>query len=160
MSRQVNLCPSPLKITKDKRRTSLHRRRLHQCPPRADCESISGPLDDIIDEISIDIWRAPLEVGPKDIECRLGHASEALLTWLYPLKAPSTRTVTALPVSRIPSGQPLTVRKNRSNRSTGSGSSGSFSMHKFKKLGKAKTTPAHADVEAADSGSTEQQQKN
>jgi hypothetical protein len=76
-------------------------------------QTVYGPLDDIIAEIKSDIRESPPEFV----------ASTFSLDWGNPLKAPSTWAVTPLPVSRAPSDQPLTIRKNRNSRSSASGSS-------------------------------------
>jgi hypothetical protein len=52
-----------------------------------------------------------------------GCTDSSVLNWANPLKASSTWAVTPLPVSRAPSDQPLTIRKNRNSRSSASGSS-------------------------------------
>ena len=152
-----NLLPSPLRIRKKPRRASrratiFHRRmtvlgnksgygryltccharrklkkRIERSSPktpqhvdRAGC----GPLDDIISEITSDIWSAPPQSVTKGpLEDALGQQDS--------LKAPSTCTISTvmpLPVSRVPSNQPLKVRKHRSSRSTGSWSSATQSL--------------------------------
>ncbi|KAF3034622.1 hypothetical protein E8E12_006335 [Didymella heteroderae] len=78
-----------------------------------DDKYLYGPLDDIINEIRGDIWESP-----HDYKAEASH-----LGWAAPLEVPSTWTVTPLPVSRLPSNQPLTIRKNRESRSSTSGSS-------------------------------------
>ncbi|KAF2642749.1 hypothetical protein P280DRAFT_516516 [Massarina eburnea CBS 473.64] len=116
LSPRFDLCPPPLHIRKKTRRATFYRRILHKSS-RSTCFDtfVYGPLDDIISEISGDIWRSPAAPGFED--------------WSWnPLKAPSTCIVTPLPVSRIPSDQPLIVRKNRSSRSTASGSSAGKTM--------------------------------
>ncbi|KAF1956959.1 hypothetical protein CC80DRAFT_51776 [Byssothecium circinans] len=120
----LNLLPPPLHVRKKTRKTTFYRRILRKSSQRSCYDSLAfGPLDDIISEISGDIWRSPAEQ-------RL-EPSCVPLNWSNPLKAPSTCTVTPLPVSRIPSDQPLTVRKNRHSRSTASGSSADRTMVSF-----------------------------
>ena len=111
----VALFPPPLHIAKKPRRATF-RQRLLQTVSRAPYASfdIGGPLDDIIDEIAGNIWQPPPEL---DFE-------PSYLTWVNPRKTSATWSVTPLPVSRIPSDQPLNIRKNRNSRSTASGSSG------------------------------------
>ncbi|KAJ8107770.1 hypothetical protein OPT61_g8634 [Boeremia exigua] len=69
--------------------------------------------------ISSDIWGSPL-----------GYRS--LLDLAAPLQMPSTWNATSLPVSRLPSKQPLTIRKNRESRSSASGSSMGDPTHFFR----------------------------
>jgi hypothetical protein len=122
LSPHVDLCPSPLHIKKRNRRTTTFSRRITRKLTSPRLVYANGPLDDIINEITGNIWTAPLEWSEALFrECE--SAPEALLTWQHPLKAPPTCTITALPVSRIPSDQPLRIRKNRNSRSSGSGSS-------------------------------------
>jgi hypothetical protein len=142
LSPQVGLCPSPLHIRKKPRRTTFYRRITRKSTShRSPGGSVCGPLDDIINEITGDIWGAPFECtsGASLRECK--SASEALLTWQHPLKAPPTCTVTPLPVSRIPSDQPLTIRKNRNSRSTGSGSSTGYLMPSSRESSRAQPAP-------------------
>jgi hypothetical protein len=108
----ATFCPPPLHIQKKTRR-SIVRRRVLRRSTRNQVQPVEGPLDDIIDEIRSDIWKSPTEYS----------ASASFLNWANPLKAPSTWIVTPLPVSRAPSDQPLTIRKNRNSRSSTSGSS-------------------------------------
>jgi hypothetical protein len=124
LSPHVDLCPSPLHIRKKTRRITFYRRitRSLNTSRLADGDAC-GPLDDIINEITGNIWNAPLKCTSEALLRECESVSKALLTWQHPLKAPPTCAVTALPVSRIPSDQPLTIRKNRNNRSSGSGSS-------------------------------------
>jgi len=107
------LYPPPLHIQK-KSRTSIFRQQLYQKPSHTHHGSrkVCGPLDDIIDEITSDIWCTPPQYS----------LDLSFLKWPNPLKASATWTVTPLPVSRIPSNVPLTVRKQRNSRSTPSGS--------------------------------------
>lgn len=72
-----------------------------------------GPLDDIINEIRSDIWESP-----HDYSTEASH-----LGWAATLEVPSSWTVTPLPVSRLPSSRPLTIRKNRETSSSTSSSS-------------------------------------
>jgi len=143
LSPQADLCPSPLHIRKKTRRTTFYRRITRKSTSRRPPYGITcGPLDDIINEITGDIWGAPFECDSGALLRECESTSEALLTWQHPLKAPSTCTVTALPVSRIPSDQPLTIRKNRNSRSTGSGSSTDFPMPSSRKTSRAQPAPA------------------
>jgi hypothetical protein len=111
-SHPASLCPPPLQLQKRTRRATIRRRVLRMttqnCPRYP-----QGPLDDIIAEIKSNIRESP----PSYI------ANPSFLDWSNPLKAPSTWAVTPLPVSRAPSDQPLTIRKNRNSRSSASGSS-------------------------------------
>lgn len=106
------LCPPPLQFQKRTRRATVRRRILRKAT-QSHTQSIKGPLDDIIAEIKSDIRESPTEY----------IANPSFLDWSNPLKAPSTWAVTPLPVSRAPSDQPLTIRKNRNSRSSTSGSS-------------------------------------
>jgi hypothetical protein len=118
-SHPIALCPPPLQIQKKPRRATFRRRILRKSTHRQPRDQyVHGPLDDIIDEIRSDIWAAPRG-------CSL---DPALHGWENPLKVPLSWTVTPLPVSRIPSDQPLTIRKNRNSRSSASGSSRSDPM--------------------------------
>ncbi|EAT86362.2 hypothetical protein SNOG_06531 [Parastagonospora nodorum SN15] len=106
------LCPPPLQFQKKPRKTTIRRRMLRRAT-QTQRQTVHGPLDDIIAEIKSDIRESPPEFV----------ASPLFLDWGNPLKAPSTWAVTPLPVSRAPSNQPLTIRKNRNSRSSASGSS-------------------------------------
>jgi len=106
------LCPPPLQFQKKPRKTTIRRRMLRRAT-QTQKQNVYGPLDDIIAEIKSDIRESPPELV----------ASPLFLDWGNPLKAPSTWAVTPLPVSRAPSDQPLTIRKNRNSRSSASGSS-------------------------------------
>lgn len=104
-----HLCPQPLHIQKQPRKSNFRRTLLRKSSHNQRYgDEVYGPLDDIIDEITGDIWRSPplFTFGP------------SLLTVANPLKASATWTITPLPVSRIPSYVPLTVRKQRNSRST------------------------------------------
>jgi hypothetical protein len=103
------LCPPPLHLRKKTRRTTVHKRMLRR-PTQAHFQPTHGPLDDIIATIKSDILESPIEY-------------KTSLSIFNPLKAPATWAVTPLPVSRAPSDQPLTIRKNRNSRSSASGSS-------------------------------------
>lgn len=144
LSPQVDLCPSPLHIRKKTCRATFYRRIHRKSSYRPYCGSVCGPLDDIINEITGDIWGVPLECNPGLSLLERESTSEALLTWQHPLKAPSTCTVTALPVSRIPSDQPLTVRKNKNSRSTTSGSSLGYPMSSSRDSSRPKPAPAES----------------
>ncbi|KAH6633391.1 hypothetical protein C7974DRAFT_433432 [Boeremia exigua] len=109
LTQHTSFCPPPLHIQKKPRRTTL-RKLLRKSTPVS--EYVCGPLDDIIDEITSNLW-SPLDNG----------AGAPSLDWAASLDVPSTWTVTPLPVSRLPRNQPLTIRKNRESRSSASGSS-------------------------------------
>jgi hypothetical protein len=114
LSPQTTFCPSPLHIQKKPRRATFRRRnfrKLTHCRPINNY--VTGPLDDIIDEIRSNIWESPLDYS----------AEAPLLGWAASLEVPPSWTVTPLPVSRLPSDQPLTIRKNRESRSSASDSS-------------------------------------
>ncbi|KAF2130630.1 hypothetical protein P153DRAFT_396022 [Dothidotthia symphoricarpi CBS 119687] len=114
LSHHAALCPPPLFIQKKSRRATFGRRMLRKSIHLQQTDQcVFGPLDDIIDEIKSNIWRSPLDYS---LETREFY-------WTNPLKAQSTWAVTPLPVSQIPSGQPLTIRKNRHSRSSASDSS-------------------------------------
>jgi hypothetical protein len=109
----ATLYPPPLLIHKKPRRATFRRRIFRESTLSQSGEQyVFGPLDDIIDEIKSDIWELPPTFDDSSV-----------LDWAKPLEAPSTWTVTPLPVSRIPNEYPLTIRKNRNSRSTTSGSS-------------------------------------
>jgi hypothetical protein len=108
----ATLCPPPLQLQKKARRTTVRRRILRKSTVSRN-QHIHGPLDDIIAEIKSDIRESPF----CEPVCPIS------LDWVRPLKTPSTWAVTPLPVSRAPSDQPLTIRKNRNSRSSTSGSS-------------------------------------
>jgi hypothetical protein len=108
----TTLCPPPLQFRKKTCRATIRRRIIRKSTHCQDWP-IDGPLDDIIAEIKSDIWNLP----PDRI---VGLSS---LDWGNSSKAPSTWAVTPLPVSRAPSNQPLTIRKNRNSRSSASDSS-------------------------------------
>ncbi|KAL5374810.1 hypothetical protein DPSP01_011646 [Paraphaeosphaeria sporulosa] len=142
-----NLFPSPLHIRKKPRRATFYRRIIHKSLYKLQDEAVYGPLDDIITEITSDIWASPSEWN---LDSTLRGLAEPLGKYFEghnPLKAASTCTVSTvmplpvstvmplsvstvmpLPVSRIPSNQPLTIRKNRSSRSTASESSATYSI--------------------------------
>ncbi|KAJ4295502.1 hypothetical protein N0V90_007515 [Kalmusia sp. IMI 367209] len=139
LSPSTHLCPPPLHIRKKSRRATFYRRVIRKSPHQPNYDCVYGPLDDIINQISGDIWASPSEWNPDSTSHELAKPLEGLLDWHNPLKAPSTctiSTVTPLPVSRIPSNQPLTIRKNRSSRSTASESSASCSMMDFSRSSK------------------------
>jgi hypothetical protein len=106
------LCPPPLQFQKRPRKATIGRRMLRRAT-QTQKQAAHGPLDDIIAEIKSDIRESLPEY--------IGNPS--FFDWGNPLKAPSTWAVTPLPVSRAPSDQPLTIRKNRNSRSSESGSS-------------------------------------
>jgi hypothetical protein len=108
----ATLCPPPLQLQKRTRRATIRRRILRKTTQNY-MQSVQGPLDDIIAEIKSNIRESPLDY----------IAKPSILDWSNPLKAPSTWAVTPLPVSRAPSDQPLTIRKNRNSISSASGSS-------------------------------------
>jgi hypothetical protein len=114
----ATLCPPPLHLQQRTRKTT-NRTRIFRKPTSHSQSYVShGPLDDIIAEIKNDI----LELPP-------GYSTlSSSGNWSNPLKAPSTWAVTPLPVSRAPSDQPLTIRKNRNCRSSTSESSAGDSM--------------------------------
>lgn len=91
-------------------RKRISRRSTHH---QVDNNYVYGPLDDIIDEIRSGIGKSTSDYGTE--------ASH--LGWAAPLEVPLTWTVTPLPMSRLPSNQPLTIRKNRQSHSSTSGSS-------------------------------------
>jgi hypothetical protein len=119
LSQYATFYPPPLQIQKKPRRATFHRRLLRR-PTHAQhhTDPDHGPLDDIIDEIRGGIWASPPDY------C----TDSSVFDWTDPLRVPSTWTSTPLPISRIPSGQPLMVRKNRQSHSSTSGSSGGDSM--------------------------------
>jgi hypothetical protein len=119
LSQYATFYPPPLQIQKKPRRATFHRRLLRR-PTHAQhhTDPDHGPLDDIIDEIKGGIWASPPDY------C----TDSSVFDWTDPLRVPSTWTSTPLPISRIPSGQPLMVRKNRQSHSSTSGSSGGDSM--------------------------------
>jgi hypothetical protein len=114
----ATLCPPPLQLHKRARRTTFRRRILRKSTNSRN-QPTHGPLDDIIAEIKSDIRESPSSDPVPPI----------FLSWTNPLKAASTWAVTPLPVSRAPSDQPLTIRKNRNSRSSASGSSMGDPMH-------------------------------
>jgi hypothetical protein len=119
LSQYATFYPPPLQIQKKPRRAIFHRRLLRRqsyAQHHTDCDH--GPLDDIIDEIKGDIWASPPDY------C-LGSS---VFDWTTPLQVPPTWTTTPLPVSRMPSDQPLRVRKNRQSQSSTSDSSRGCSM--------------------------------
>jgi hypothetical protein len=119
LSQYATFYPPPLQIQKKPRRATFHRRLLRR-PTHAQhhTDLDHGPLDDIIDEIKGGIWASPPDYCTDSF----------VFDWADPLRVPSTWTSTPLPISRIPSGQPLMVRKNRQSHSSTSGSSGGDSM--------------------------------
>lgn len=134
----LNLFPSPLHIRKKSRkaprRATFYRRIIRKSPHQPLHEGVYGPLDDIITEISSDIWALPSKWNLESTLHRLVEPLEDFFEGHNPLKAASTCTVSTvvpLPVSRIPGCQPLTIRKNRSSRSTASESSATHSTMTF-----------------------------
>ena len=113
LSQHASFCPQPLHIQKKPRRATFRKRVFRKPTHRHNEQYVFGPLDDIIDEIKSNIWESPHDYSTEP----------SLLGWAAPLEVPSTWTVTPLPVSRTPSNQPLTIRKNRETRSSASGSS-------------------------------------
>ncbi|KAF2449347.1 hypothetical protein P171DRAFT_506920 [Karstenula rhodostoma CBS 690.94] len=133
-----NLFPSPLHIRKKARRASrratFYRRIVRKSPHQPRNEACDGPLDDIITQISSDIWASPSEWNLEATLHGLAEPLEDFFNAYNPLKVASTCTISTvmpLPVSRIPSDQPLTIRKSRSSRSTASESSASHSSMAF-----------------------------
>jgi hypothetical protein len=113
LSQHAAFCPPPLQIQKKSHRATfrkrIFRKSIHH---RHNDQYVYGPLDDIIDEIRSNIWESPHN-----------HSIEtSVLSWAAPLEVPSTWTVAPLPLSRLPSNQPLTIRKNKESRSSVSGS--------------------------------------
>jgi hypothetical protein len=120
LSQHATFCPPPLHIQKKLCRATFHKRIFRKSSHhRHNDQYVYGPLDDIIDEIKSNIWGSPHDCS----------TDASLLDWANPLEVPSTWTVTPLPVSRLPSDQPLTVRKNRESRSSTSGSSMGDPIH-------------------------------
>ena len=113
LSQHAAFCPPPLHIQKKPRRATFHKRIFRKSTHhRPNDQYVYGPLDDIINEIRSNIWESPHD-----------YSTEAyLLDRATPLEVPSTWTAIPLPVSRLPSNQPLTIRKNRESRSSASGS--------------------------------------
>jgi hypothetical protein len=118
----ATLCPPPLQLQKKIRRTTIHKRTLRKST-QSQFQFAQGPLDDIIANINGDIQESPIDYT----------TNFSIFDWSNPLKAPSTWAVTPLPVSRAPSDQPLTIRKNRNSRSSTSGSSKGNSMSASRK---------------------------
>ena len=119
LSQYTTFYPPPLQIQKKPRRATFHRRLIRRptyAQHHTDCDH--GPLDDIIDKIKGDIWASPPDY------C----LDTSAFDWTNPLQVPPTWTATPLPVSRIPSDQPLRVRKNRQSHSSTSDSSRGCSM--------------------------------
>lgn len=115
LSQHAAFCPPPLHIQKNPRRATFRRRVFRKSiHHRHNDQYVYGPLDDIIDEIKSHIWESPHDYSTE----------QSLLSWAAPLEVPPSWAVTPLPVSRLPSSQPLTIRKNRESRSSTSG----FSM--------------------------------
>jgi len=113
-SHPIALCPPPLQVHKKPRRATFRRRILRKSThSQSHDHALHGPLDDIIDEIRSDIWALP----------RGCSFDPVLHGWDTPLTVPTSWTGALLPISRIPSDQPLTIRKNRNSRSSASGSS-------------------------------------
>jgi hypothetical protein len=114
LSQQSVFCPLPLHIQKKPRRAAFRNRIFRKSTHhQVDGKYVYGPLDDIINEIRSDIWESP-----HDYSNEASH-----LGWAAPLEVPSSWTVTPLPVSRLPSSRPLTIRKNRETSSSTSSSS-------------------------------------
>ncbi|KAF2628712.1 hypothetical protein BU25DRAFT_466485 [Macroventuria anomochaeta] len=114
LSQHAAFCPPPLHIQKKPRRATFRKRIFRKSTHNRDNDQyVYGPLDDIINEIRSNIWESPHDYSTET----------SLLSWAASLDVPSTWTVTPLPVSRLPSNQPLTIRKNRESRSSASGSS-------------------------------------
>ncbi|KAH9864429.1 hypothetical protein J1614_010363 [Plenodomus biglobosus] len=110
----ATLCPPPLSIHKKPRRATFRRRILRRSvPSQSSDEYVLGPLDDIIDVIKSNIWELPSNYS----------FAPSVGDWEELLKAPSLWARTPLPLSRIPSEQPLTIRKNRNSRSSATDSS-------------------------------------
>lgn len=110
----ATLCPPPLLIHKKPRRATFRRRILRRSvPSQSSDEYVLGPLDDIINVIKSNIWESPSNCS----------FAPSVGDWEELPKAPSLWVRTPLPLSRIPSEQPLTIRKNRNSRSSASDSS-------------------------------------
>jgi hypothetical protein len=108
----LQLFPAPLQIRKKTRRSTFGRLAKRRPTYGRSCGEVYGPLDDIIHEITDDIWHSPLD---ESLGQALGwHAAFALH-----------------PIIRVPSDQPLNVRKTRKSRSNTSGSSISDIMGLF-----------------------------
>lgn len=120
LSHHAAFCPQPLQIQKRTRRATFRKRIFRKSTHHGhNDEYVCGPLDDIINEIKSNLWESPH-----------AHSTEAsLLGWAVPLDVQSTWTVTPLPLSRTPSSQPLTIRKNRESRSSASSSSVGDAMY-------------------------------
>jgi hypothetical protein len=151
-----HLLPSPLHIRKKSRRLSrratFYRRITRKSPHQPQHEGVYGPLDDIITEISSDIWASPSKWNLSSALHGLTEPLEAFVDGHNLLKAASTctiSTVTPLPVSRNPSNQPLTIRKNRSSRSTASESSATHSIMTFSRSSSGKKSSDSSKVRAS-----------
>lgn len=118
------LCPPPLAIQKKPRRATFRRRILQRSvPSESHDQYVFGPLDDIIDVIKSNIWESPPD-----------HSfAESVVEWEKLPTAPSMWTMTPLPLSHMPSDQPLTIHKNRNSRSSASDSSMSDPMTRWRK---------------------------
>ncbi|PVI04097.1 hypothetical protein DM02DRAFT_586576 [Periconia macrospinosa] len=114
----VDFCPSPLHVRRKSRKATFYKRIGRKPTHFRHHQSAYGPLDDIINEISCEIWRVPSNASSE----RGASGGEDLLYLT------AIGTVLPLPISRIPSDLPLIVRKNRSSRSTASGTSVDINM--------------------------------
>lgn len=113
LSQHTAFCPPPLHIQKKPRRATFRKRVFRKSNHHHHIDQhVNGPLDDIINEIRNNIWQSPFDYSAVASSLELTAPPEVPLSW----------TVTPLPVSRLPSHRPLTVRKNRESRSSGSAS--------------------------------------
>lgn len=128
LSPHSTLFPPPLHIRKKSRKATIHRRILRKSSHQPSGDTLYGPLDDIIDEISGDIWQSQSDSSLESSSSDWDSPLDALANCHTPLRGPSLCAVVSLPISRTPSDHPLTIRKSRNSRSTASGSSAGFSM--------------------------------
>lgn len=133
LAQHLDLFPAPLHIRRKSRKLIF--RRLAQrkiTHGRASDSKQYGPLDDIIDEITGDLWGSIQD-------CDL----DPIFEWPIRLGTEFPWSVAPLPVSRIPSNQPLSVRKTRysnsNSRSTESGSTVSEAMVSFRSRSSSKS---------------------
>jgi hypothetical protein len=133
LAQHLALFPAPLHIRRKSRKLIFRRlaqRKITHARPGDNRQH--GPLDDIIDEISSDIWGSTQE-----------NNLDSVFEWQLGLGTAFPWSVAPLPVSRIPSNQPLSVRKTRysnsNSRSTESGSTVSEAMVSFRSRSSSKS---------------------
>ncbi|KAF2110682.1 hypothetical protein BDV96DRAFT_650790 [Lophiotrema nucula] len=109
-SHVANLFPEPLRVRKRQQRSLFRPRAIRKASTRVNESDTSGGLDDLISEIAEGLFYYPPQNAYPQLSQRPEHSSTP--------EEPFAWRVAPLPVSRVPSTEPLTVRKTRTSESS------------------------------------------